>query len=69
MFQEVIDTAYVENIIIYPDGSEFSRQFSIVHFYRQNTDAKLLRPFISMDPLLSYINCCTAHCSSVRFWI
>jgi hypothetical protein len=35
----------VENIItIYPDGSEFSRQFSIVHFYRQNTDVKLLRP-------------------------
>jgi hypothetical protein len=35
----------VENIIIiYLDGSEFSRQFSTVHFYRQNTDAKLLRP-------------------------
>jgi hypothetical protein len=60
----------VENIIIiYPDVSEFSRQFSIVCFYRQNTDAKLLSPFISMDPLLSYINCCTAHYSSVAFWI
>jgi hypothetical protein len=36
----------VENIIIiYPDGSKFSRQFSIVHFYCQNIDAKLLCPF------------------------
>jgi hypothetical protein len=49
----------VENIIIfYPS---FSRQFSIVHFYRQNTDAKLLYPFISIDLLLSHVNHCTTH--------
>jgi hypothetical protein len=59
----------VENIIIYPDRSEFSHQFSFVRFYRQNTDAMLLRPLISMDLLLSYINCCIAHYSSVMFWI
>jgi hypothetical protein len=35
----------VENIIIiYPDRSEFSRQFSIVHFCCQKIDAKLLCP-------------------------
>jgi hypothetical protein len=36
--------------------------------------AKILIPsysahIISMDPLLSYINCCTSHYSSVMFWI
>jgi hypothetical protein len=60
----------VENInIIYPGGSEFSRQFSIVHFYHQNFDAKLSAYLIFMDPFLSYLNCCTAHYSSVMFWI
>jgi hypothetical protein len=46
-----------------------SRQFSIVCFDRQIIDATLLRPLISTDPLLSYINCCTTHYSSVLFWI
>jgi hypothetical protein len=36
--------------------------------------AKILMPsysahLISMDPLLSYINRCTAHYASVKFWI
>jgi hypothetical protein len=38
-------------------------------FTAKIADAKLLRPFISMDPLLSYINRCTTHYSSVTFWI
>jgi hypothetical protein len=43
----------------------YSRQFSIVLFCPPNY---WLRSFISTDPLLSYINRCTAHYSSVLFW-
>jgi hypothetical protein len=60
----------VENIIvIYHDGSEFACQFSVVHFYRQILMPCYSAPLISMDALLSYINHCTAHYSSVKFWI
>jgi hypothetical protein len=57
----------VENIIvIYLVGSKFySRQFTIVTFLASTYQ---LRPFISMDLLLSFINRCTAHNSSVSFW-
>jgi hypothetical protein len=60
----------MENIIvIYPDGSEFACQFSIAHFYRQILMPRYSAHLISLDLLLSYINCCTAHHSSVMFWI
>jgi hypothetical protein len=57
------------HIVIYLNGSNFSRHFPIVHF-----TAKILMPrysshLISLDPHLSYINRCIAHDSSVTFWI
>jgi hypothetical protein len=47
----------------------FPANFPLSVFARQIIDAMLLCPLISMDPLLSYINQCTAHYSSVLFWI
>jgi hypothetical protein len=61
----------VENIIvIYPNRCDFSRQFLIVYFLPPNIDATLLRPlnFLGSAPILC-INRCTAHYSSVTFWI
>jgi hypothetical protein len=75
-FANCASETIVENIIvIYLVGSEFipanftlsyfPRQFTIVLFLSQLIDSAHL---FSTDPLLSYINRCTAHNSAVSFW-
>jgi hypothetical protein len=62
----------VENIIvIYLDGSEFSRQFSIVYFWPPNYECHAtLPPYFhgSASVLCIYVNRCTTHYSSGSFW-
>jgi hypothetical protein len=53
-------------IVIY---LSFPANFPLSVFDRQIIDATLLCPLISTDPLLSYINHCTAHYWAVLFWI
>jgi hypothetical protein len=47
----------------------FPANFPLSVFDRQIIDAMQLCPLISIYPLLSYTNHCTAHYSSVLFWI
>jgi hypothetical protein len=60
----------VENIIvIYPNRSDFSRQFLIVHFTAKILMLCYSAHLISLDPHLSYIKRCIGHYSAVTFWI
>jgi hypothetical protein len=67
--EPVLDFPLCGKYYCYLSRRVFPANFPLSVFARQIIDATLLHPLISTDPLLSYINHCTAHYWAVLFWI